>query len=163
MVLKVCENVTEDKKTPAKRVSIISIKMVREGSILYGGRKITSPSDAADFGRRFLEECDREELWVCCLDTKNQPIAINKVSVGSINSSIVHCREVFKPIILSNSNSFILYHNHPSSGDPTPSAEDISITHRLKEAGKLICIELIDHIIIGSETKFCSLKEKGIL
>ncbi|MBU3144617.1 JAB domain-containing protein [Clostridium sp. CF012] len=148
--------------TPAKRINIVSIKMVREATMLYDIRRISSPADAVELGRRFLDELDREQLLLCCLDTKNQPIALNVVSVGSLNSSIVHPREVFKVAILSNAASIILYHNHPS-GDPTPSSEDTSITNRLKECGKLIGIELIDHIIIGSEGRYCSLKEKGIL
>lgn len=160
MVMKVCEKGGE--KLPAKRINIVSIKMVRESSILYDVRNINSPTEAAELGRRFLDEADREELIVCCLDTKNQPISMSVVSIGSLNTSIVHPREVFKVAILSNAASIILYHNHPS-GIADPSKEDISITHRLKEAGKIIGIELIDHIIIGSEGKYCSLKQKGIL
>jgi DNA repair protein RadC len=154
--------VVENNNTSAKRINIVSIKMVRESTMLYEIRKINSPRDAVEIGKRFLQDSDREQLLVCCLDTKNQPVSLNVVSVGSLNSSIVHPREVFKVAILSNAASIILYHNHPS-GDPSPSSEDISITNRLKECGKLIGIELIDHIIIGSEDKYCSLKEKGIL
>ena len=160
MVMTVCEK--GDEKVPAKRVNIVSIKMVREKSILYDGRKVTSPLEAAEIGRRFLEDSDREQLLVCCVDTKNQPISISVVSIGSLNSSIVHPREVYKVAILSNCAAIILFHNHPS-GDISPSSEDIGITNRLKEAGKIIGIELIDHIIIGSEGRYCSLKEKGIL
>lgn len=160
LVVKVCENGEE--KMPAKRINIVSIKMVRESSILYDVRKIGSPAEAAELGRRFLEECDREELIVCCLDTKNQPISMSVVSIGSLNSSIAHPREVFKVAILSNAASIILFHNHPS-GIADPSSEDVNITTRLKEAGKLIGIEMIDHIIIGSVGNYCSLKEKGIL
>ena len=160
MKIKVCGNGEE--KMPSKRINIVSIKMVREGSILYDVRKITIPLDAVELGRKFLDEADREKLVVCCLDTKNQPLSMSVVSIGSLNSSIVHPREVFKVAILSNAASIILFHNHPS-GIADPSKEDVSITHRLKEAGKLIGIELIDHIIIGSEGNYCSLKEKGIL
>jgi len=153
--------VAENNNSPAKRINIVSIKMVREATMLYNVRKISSPTDAAELGKRFLEDSDREQLLVCCLDTKNQPLALNVVSVGSLNLSIVHPREVFKPAILSNAASIIIFHNHPS-GDPTPSKEDSNITNRLKESGKIIGIELIDHIIIGNQS-FCSLKEKGIL
>lgn len=146
----------------AKRVDIVSIKMVKEKSISYENRKISSPDDAQYLCRRFLDELDREQLIVVSLDTKNQPTSINVASIGSLNSSIVHPREVFKVAILSNANSIIIAHNHPS-GDPTPSKEDINITERLKEAGKLIGIDLIDHIIIGEEKRFISLKEKGLL
>lgn len=156
--------VNEDRsnKAPGKRVSIVSIRMVREGSILYDVRKITGPTDAAPLGRMFLEESDREKLIVCCLDTKNQPLSVNVASIGSLNSSIVHPREVFKVAVLSNAASIIIFHNHPS-GDTAPSTEDINITKRLKEAGNIIGIELLDHIIIGSEGNSCSLKEQGVL
>lgn len=158
--MRVCDN--NDSKTPAKRVNIVSIKMVRDSSILYDVRKITSPSDAVGLGRKFLVDSDKEKVILCCLDTKNQPVSVSTISLGSINSSIVHPREVFKVAILSNAASIILFHNHPS-GDSSPSMEDINVTKRLKECGTLMGIELIDHIIIGSENKFCSLKEKGIL
>lgn len=99
--------ISSRKNEPAKRVNIVSIKMVREGSILYKVRKISSPADAVELSRRFLEECDREQLIVCCLDTKNQLLSVNVVSIGSINSSIVHPREVFKVAILSNAASML--------------------------------------------------------
>lgn len=146
----------------AKRVNIVSLKVVKESSILYGKRKISSPSDAIEIGRSMLDGSDREKLLLCCLNTKNEPTNLNIVSIGSLNSSIVHPREVFKLAILGNSASIILFHNHPS-GDTTPSKEDINITERIKEAGKIIGIELIDHIILGDENKYTSLKEKGII
>lgn len=151
-----------DKNTPAKRVDIVSLKLIREGSILYEVRNINNTVDAVGIGRRFIEDIDREELIVCCLDTKNQPLSVNVASIGSLNSSIVHPREIFKVAVLSNAASIIVYHNHPS-GDTAPSKEDISVTNRLKEAGNIIGIKLIDHIIIGSDGKYTSLKEEGIL
>lgn len=149
-------------KNSAKRVDIVSLKVVKESSLLYGKRKISSPSDAIEIGRKMLDGSDREKLLLCCLNTKNEPTNLNIVSIGSLNSSIVHPREVFKLAILGNSASIILFHNHPS-GDTTPSKEDINITERIKEAGKIIGIELIDHIILGDENKYTSLKEKGII
>lgn len=149
-------------KNNAKRVDIVSLKVVKESSLLYGKRKISSPSDAVEIGRSMLDGSDREKLLLCCLNTKNEPTKLNIVSIGSLNSSIVHPREVFKLAILGNSASIILFHNHPS-GDTTPSKEDINITERIKEAGKIIGIELIDHIILGDENKYTSLKEKGII
>jgi len=150
------------KISPAKRISIVTIKMVKEGSILYNVRQITTPSDAAGLERKFLEDSDREHVIVCCLDTKNHPVSLNVVSIGCLNSSLIHPREIFKTAIMSNAAGIILFHNHPS-GDPEPSQEDINITTRIKEAGKIIGIELLDHIIIGSEGDFCSLKGKGLL
>jgi len=95
----------------------------------------------------------------CFLDTKSQPIAIHVVSVGSLNSSIIHPREIFKVAVLSNAASMILYHNHPS-GDPTPSMEDYSATERIQECGKLMGIDVLDHIIVGDEVYY-SMREKG--
>lgn len=105
--------------------------MVKESSILYNVRKISSPKEAAGLGQRFLEDIDREQVIVCCLDNKNQPVSVNVVSMGTLNSSLVHPREVFKTAILSNAANIILFHNHPS-GDPSPSQEDISITKRIQ-------------------------------
>lgn len=150
-----------NKTTPSKRINIVSIKMVKEASILYDVRRLSTPSEAAGLGKLFLEDCDREQVIVCCLDAKNQPVSINVVSTGCLNSSIVHPRETFKLAILSNAASIILFHNHPS-GDPEPSQEDINITTRIKEAGNIMGIDLLDHIIIGSDGAYCSLKEKGL-
>jgi DNA repair protein RadC len=144
-----------------KRVDIVSLKVIKESSISYANRRISKPDEVAELVRGILEDCDREKLIVCCLNTKNEPTNISTVSMGSLNTSIVHPREVFKVAILSNSASIIIAHNHPSD-DVTPSKEDINITERLKEAGKIIGIELIDHLIIG-EGKFLSLKEKGYI
>ena len=150
------------KEASAKRINVISLKIVKEGSILYDVRRLSTPSEAAGLGKRFLEDLDREQVIVCCLDNKNQPVSINVVSVGPLNSSLVHPREVFKTAILSNAASIILFHNHPS-GDPEPSQEDINITTRIKDAGLILGIELLDHIIIGSEELFCSLKERNLI
>lgn len=145
----------------AKRVDIVSIKMVREGSTKYENRKIETPFDAYVLLKNFLEDSDRERLLVVCLDTKNQPINICTVSVGTLNSSLVHPREVFKTAILSNSNQIMLAHNHPS-GISAPSNEDKAMTSRIKDAGVILGIELIDHIIIGSNEYF-SFKENKLM
>ena len=150
------------KEASAKRINVISLKIVKEGSILYDVRRLSTPSEAAGLGKRFLEDLDREQVIVCCLDNKNQPVSINVVSVGTLNSSLVHPREVFKTAILSNAASIILFLNYPS-GDPEPSQEDINITTRIKDAGLILGIELLDHIIIGSEELFCSLKERNLI
>ena len=145
----------------AKRVDIVSIKMVREGSTKYENIKIETPFDAYVLLKNFLEDSDREKLLVVCLDTKNQPINICTVSVGTLNSSLVHPREVFKTAILSNSNQIMLAHNHPS-GISAPSNEDKAMTSRIKDAGVILGIELIDHIIIGSNEYF-SFKENKLM
>lgn len=147
-----------EKEVPAKRVDIVSVKMVKEQSMLYKKRVVSSPHDAYELIKQFLGDVDREYFVVVCLDTKNQPTAINICHIGSLAASIVHPREVLKPAILSNAAGFIVGHNHPS-GNPDPSQEDIQVTKKLVEAGKVIGIELMDHIILGDEG-FVSLKEQ---
>ena len=143
-----------------KRIDFVSIKMVKESSALYNIRKIACSSDCYTIFKPLLENSDREKLLVCCLNTKNEPTNISVVSIGSLNSSIVSPREVFKTAILSNAASLILAHNHPS-GDTTPSKEEIKVTLSLKESGKILGIKLIDHIIIGDD--YTSLNEQGYL
>lgn len=145
----------------AKRINIVSIKMVKESSFLYQTRTISSPNDAYEMIREQLEGLDREQFMIACLNTKNEPTNISVVSVGTLNKAIVHPREVFKTAILSNAASIMAFHNHPS-GETTPSQQDIQLTNRLYEAGELIGIKLLDHLIIGDGT-FTSLKEKGYL
>ena len=145
----------------AKRINIVSIKMVKESSFQYLARQILSPSDAYEMIKEQLGGLDREQFIVACLNTKNEPTNITVVSVGSLNKAIVHPREVFKTAILSNAASIMAFHNHPS-GDTTPSDQDIQLTHRLVEAGELLGIKLLDHLIIG-DGSFTSLKEKGYL
>ena len=145
----------------AKRINIVSIKMVKESSFLYQTCQILSPSDAYEMIKEQLEGVDREQFIIACLNTKNEPTNITLVSVGSLNKAIVHPREVFKTAILSNAASIMAFHNHPS-GNTVPSQQDIQLTNRLYEAGELLGIKLLDHLIIGDGT-FTSLKEKGYL
>ena len=145
----------------AKRINIVSIKMVKESSFLYQTRQILSPNDAYEMIKEQLEGLDREQFIIACLNTKNEPTNISVVAVGSLNKAIVHPREVFKTAILSNAASIMAFHNHPS-GETTPSQQDIQLTNRLYEAGELLGIKLLDHLIIGDGT-FTSLKEKGYL
>lgn len=149
------------KVLPAKRVNIVSLKLVKESSILYKERSVRSPEDGYKLLKQFLEDADREHFIVVSLNTKNQPVSINVCHIGSLNASIVHPREVMKSAILSNAASIIVGHNHPS-GRVEPSKEDIEVTKRLVEAGKIIGIDVLDHIIVGDET-YTSLKEKGYI
>ncbi|MDP4177211.1 MAG: DNA repair protein RadC [Bacillota bacterium] len=123
--------------------------------------KISSPKDAADLVMEEMRHLKQECLKVLMLNTKNIVIGYNNVSLGTLNSSIVHPREVFCEAIKKSCASIIICHNHPS-GDPSPSNEDINITNRIKECGKLIGIELLDHLIIGNGS-FISLKEKNAI
>lgn len=120
---------------------------------------ILSPSNFVSIVGEDIKHLNQEVFLVAFLDTKNQVIDIKEVFKGTLNRSIVHPREVFAEAIKRHSASIIVAHNHPS-GDPTPSQADIQITERLYEAGEIIGIKLIDHVIIGGED-FVSLKEKG--
>ena len=135
------------------KIENVRIKLVRESAGLYCNNYISSPEDAAEIAAKFFEDMssDREIFAVMLLNTKNHVIGINVVSVGSLTASIVHPREVFKAACLANATNIILTHNHPS-GDPAPSKEDISITSRLVQAGRLMDIPVLDHIIIGDGT-----------
>lgn len=123
--------------------------------------KICSPKDVSSLLINEMNNLKQEVFKLILLNTKNVVIGIKDVFKGTLNSSIVHPREVFKEAIQRGSANIIVCHNHPS-GDPNPSKEDIDITLRLKECGKIMGIELLDHIIIGNN-KYVSLKEKGII
>jgi len=123
-------------------------------------KPLKCPQDVAGLLMEEMRYLKKEHMKLVLLNVKCNLISVEEISVGSLNASIVHPREVFNPAIRKSSASIIMVHNHPS-GDPAPSSEDISITARIAEAGKLIGIELVDHIIIG-DGKYVSMKEKGL-
>lgn len=143
-----------------KIIEIIRIKQVRE-ELTDDRFVVRSPKDAYECAQKHIGDDDREVFFVMCLNTKNEVIAIHRAHVGSLNASVVHPRDVFKSAILNNSASIIVSHQHPS-GNPQESQEDVHVTKRLAEAGKMIGIEVLDHIIVGDNT-FVSLKEKGFI
>ena len=148
---------------PAK---VAQIKGALElGKRLYDEQRrkkvIRTPEDAAKFVELDMRHLDREHLGVLCLDSKNNVIAFEKVSVGTVNASLAHPRECFKAAIKHSAVAVIFVHNHPS-GDPTPSNEDVQLTKQLKNAADLLGIDLLDHIIIG-DGDWRSLKEKGLM
>lgn len=122
---------------------------------------IKSPQDAADLVMHDMRYLKKEVFKIILLNTKNHVISIEEISIGSLNASIVHPREVYAPAVKRSASGLIAVHNHPS-GDPSPSLEDIETSKRLVQAGDIIGVKLLDHIIIG-DGKFSSLKEKGII
>lgn len=122
--------------------------------------RITSPYDVVELGKEFMQihKKPEEYMYMICMNVKNKVIGIFEISHGTVNASLVSPREVFQKALLANAVSIILMHNHPS-GDPTPSREDIEITKRLVDAGNIVNVEVLDHIIIGD--RYTSLKEKG--
>ncbi len=152
---------------PAKAASIkAAVEIGRRVAIDSETRfLIKCPEDVKQYVNQVLlkemRDYDREHFLVLYLDRKGGVIAKENVSVGGLHSSIVHPREVFKTAVKRSAASIILAHNHPS-GDPAPSREDIDITRRLIDAGNIMGIEIIDHVIIGENT-YCSFKEKGLI
>ncbi len=122
---------------------------------------IRSPADAARLLMSEMRYLDRENLRAILLNTRNMVIDVITISIGTLNASLAHPRECFKEAIRQSSAAVIFVHNHPS-GDPSPSPEDISLTRQLVEAGKLLGIEVLDHVIIG-DGMFVSLKERGLM
>jgi DNA repair protein RadC len=124
------------------------------------GAPIRGPGEVASLFMDEMRHYDREHFKAALLNTKNQILRIVTISIGSLNASIVHPREIFKPAISASAASIILVHNHPT-GDPSPSKEDVEFTRRFAKCGDLMGIQLLDHIIIGSG-RYHSLKESGV-
>jgi len=122
---------------------------------------INSPDDAAQLLMPFLRGSHKEEFWALLLNTKNSLIRKVLISVGGLDSSIVQPAAVFKEAVAGGARSIIVVHNHPS-GDPTPSPEDRLVTARLVEAGKVMGIDVLDHLILG-DGRYVSLKERGMM
>jgi DNA repair protein RadC len=124
------------------------------------GQIVKTPEDVASLVRGRLRGKKKEHFLALLLDTRNQLIKVAEISIGSLDASIVHPREVYKEAISASAASVIFVHNHPS-GDPTASEDDIRLTKRLAEAGEIVGIDVLDHIIIGDE-KYFSLKREGL-
>lgn len=127
---------------------------------LKTGTRYTTPRQVYETFSFLMKET-KEMFLTLHLDGKNKIVAIDLVSIGSLNQSIVHPREVFKTALLSNAAALILVHQHPT-GDPNPSNEDIAITRRLKESGDLLGLKVLDHIIVG-ENEYVSFVERGLI
>ena len=140
------------------RLPVLKVSLIRESVTTADYRTISDPYAAAQILRAHLDNADREHCVALLLDTRNQVIGIHTVSIGTLNSSLVHPREVFKAAILASAASIILGHNHPS-GDPTPSNEDRLLTTRMQEAGKLLGITVLDHVVIGDESRYISMTQ----
>ncbi|WP_282174253.1 DNA repair protein RadC [Cytobacillus firmus] len=148
----------------AKAIQVLAAVEIgrRISKLTYDDRYIIrSPEDGANYVMHEMRFLSQEHFVCLYLNTKNQVLHKQTIFIGSLNTSIVHPREVFKEAFRRSAASIICIHNHPS-GDPTPSREDIEVTKRLAESGKIIGIDVLDHLIIG-ENKFVSLKEKGYL
>jgi len=139
-------SLTERRTWRRVRVSLVRERAEQPYPVRHGG-------DVAGLVRAFLRDDPRERFVVVYLDTKHRPIAVHDAHVGTCDSSIVHPREVFGPAVALAATSIVVAHNHPS-GDPTPSGADRTVTERLKQAGQLLGIEVLDHVVIGAKRYF---------
>lgn len=140
--------------------AVFELQVVRENASAYlDGRRYTTPSQVYELFQDMSR--DSKEHFLCLhLDGKNRIVCFDRVSVGSLNQSIVHPREVFKAAILSSAAAVLLVHNHPT-GDPAPSQEDRDVTRRLVEVGQLVGIRVLDHVIVGEG--YYSFSEQGLM
>jgi DNA repair protein RadC len=137
----------------------VQVSIVREGSI-PSPEQVRSGKDVARLFRSYVGNDPREIFCAVYLDAKHRPIGLHTVSIGTVDLTQVHPREVYLPGVALAASRIVVAHNHPS-GDPTPSAEDRAITERLRQCGELLGIELLDHIVIGSD-RFYSFAESGV-
>jgi len=126
--------------------------------------RINGSTDVAPVFRAILDaeselDRDKEHFWILCLNTKNHILRVELITLGLLDQTVVHPREVFRPAIGCSAKSIILAHNHPS-GDPTPSDKDEALTRRLIDCGKMLDIPIMDHVVIGEGDRYCSMREQ---
>ena len=143
-----------------QQTPVFSVRLVRERSL--DTPIVTTPEDVAQVFSEYLADCDREHFVVAFLSTRNQLIGLHTCHIGALAASIVSVRDVFKAAILANAASIIVAHNHPS-GNLDPSAEDLRISLKLAEAGKLMEVPVLDSLVIGFDGRFTSLAERGLI
>jgi DNA repair protein RadC len=148
------------------RINRYTVKLVKENGGLYDleDKVINNPYNASKLIQTVLDlhNSTVEKFGILTLDTKSNVIGVHIISIGNLNSSIVHPREVFQQAILNNACGILLFHNHPS-GDTTPSPQDIDVTNKLVKAGELLAINVVDHIIVGDVNHYTSFKENSLM
>lgn len=141
-------------------VSLVHLEVVREKELPYG--KADTPEKAIAVLKSIVNDLignlDRECMAVCAADTKLNPVCVQIVGIGTTNACPYSVPEIFKAALIANATNILLFHNHPS-GDPTPSREDIVCTRKIRQAGELLGVRLIDHIIVGSNGAYYSFQE----
>lgn len=141
-----------------KYVPLVRLQVVRERFLPYGQEKISSPEKVVKMVRRLLDGSDKECILAIPVDTKSKPLGIEFVAMGSVNCAYAFAREIYKHALISNATGVIIVHNHPS-GEVMPSEQDWKFTREIQEAGDLLGVELLDHIIVGDEEKYFSMSE----
>lgn len=145
-----------------KKIDIVSLKMIKEKSLEYNFIPVKQALNAVELTKELIGEVDREYVVVLNLNTKLEPNSVEICGIGSLSEAVIHPREIFKSAILSNSSSILMVHSHPS-GCVEPSKEDVLITKRIRSAGELLGIPLLDHIIIGQDKDYFSFAQNGDL
>ena len=143
-----------------KEIPIVHLQLIKDSQVPYGEIRLDNPGKAAGVVSGFLGDVDREYLIICCVDNGLKPTNIQVVGIGTINSCLVSVPEIFKTALLSNASGLFLFHTHPS-GEAKPSEEDIRVTRKIREAGKMLDIQLQDHIIVGSGGDYFSFRESS--
>jgi DNA repair protein RadC len=143
-----------------KTVGVYTVRMVRENQMSWDGESFRQPEHVARFVRQYFSDLDREHFLVILLSAVNKPVGVHVVSVGSLNQTLVCPREVFKTAIMGGAAKIIIVHNHPS-GNTHPSAEDLTVTHQLRDCGKILDIGLTDSIIIAPDGDYWSAQENN--
>jgi DNA repair protein RadC len=149
---------------PARAAQIVAAVELGRRTLTCGGRhrmQVTSPRSVADLLLPQYGSRPVEQFGVVLLDTKHRVLRTTVVSVGTLDASIVHPREIFREATAAGAAAIVLFHNHPS-GDPEPSDDDVQLTRRLMAAGVLMGIDVIDHVILA-DVRYCSLREKGFI
>ena len=149
-----------NQKQPIVNISVVRVELVKDWEHPYARLEVEDPEHLVSVLRKFLGKADREVFLTVNMSGVNEINSINVVSIGCLNRTIVHPREVFKAAILSNAHRIAIAHNHPS-GPPTPTDEDIKITKNLVECGNILDIKILDHIIIAGR-EYLSFAEKRI-
>lgn len=144
-----------------KEIPIVHLQVVKDSVVPYGALKLDAPERAARAIWEFLGDVDREHLISCCVDNSMAPTYIQVAGIGTMNACLISVPEIFKTAILSNASGLLLFHTHPS-GVAKPSAEDIAVTRKIREAGKMLDIPLHDHIIIGASGNYFSFRESDL-
>ena len=140
-------------------VPLVKLKMVKEKELPYSGERLNSPDKVSEFALQILKGADRECLLVISVNTKCKPLAVEVVSIGSVDFSYAVPREIFKHAVLCNASGILLVHNHPS-GDCEPSKADLDTTKRVRKAGEILGVDVFDHVIVGDEKDtYYSLRE----
>lgn len=142
--------------------AVVSCQLIQDAVLLLPSRECAGPTQVAEVVRKHIGAADREYFVAVYVNARNTVLAVHTVSIGTLTASLVHPREVFKPALLLSAAGVIVAHNHPS-GEVKPSPEDRAATSRIRKAGEILGVPLLDHVIVGAEESFYSFREGGAL